>query len=470
MPPKFGTSGLRGLVTELTSPLITDHVRAFIAACPTGTGIFVAYDLRASSPAIAAMVIAAARGAGLAVTDCGALPTPALALAAMTAGAAAVMVTGSHIPADRNGLKFYTPAGEITKDHEAAILAALGQRHASHPAQAVQANTTAGAIYIARYLAAYGPAALTGMRIGVYTHSAVGRDLLLQAFAALGAATLDLGRSDIFVPVDTEAVSGETRAQLLAWAAENRVDAIVSTDGDGDRPLMTDAAGRIIPGDVLGQITAAALAAGVVVTPVSSNTGAEASGRFGRVIRTRIGSPFVIAVMEAVAGEAVAGEAVAGARCVGYEANGGFLLGFAARGPAGVLPPLMTRDSLLPLLAPLALARAGGLAALVAAEPPRFTASDRLQEVPTDRTQALVAHLGASPGARAGFLAGLGAVEAGVDRTDGLRLTLQGGRIVHLRPSGNAPELRFYAEAETREAAEGLLTAGLAALAGLLAA
>ena len=464
MPPKFGTSGLRGLVTELTGPLITDHVRAFIAACPTGTGVFVAYDLRASSPAIAAMVIRAARDAGLAVTDCGALPTPALALAAMAAGAAAVMVTGSHIPADRNGLKFYTPLGEITKDHETAILAALGQSHARHPAPPVQTNTTAGAVYLARYLAAYGPAALSGLRIGVYTHSAVGRDLLLQAFAALGAATLDLGRSDTFVPVDTEAVSGETRAQLLAWAAEHRVDAIVSTDGDGDRPLMTDAAGRIIPGDVLGQITAAALAAGVVVTPVSSNTGAEASGRFGRVIRTRIGSPFVIAAMEAVWGES------GGACCVGYEANGGFLLGFAAKGPAGVLPPLMTRDSLLPLLAPLALARKAGLAALVAAEPARFTASDRLQEVPTDRTQALVGHLGASAGARAGFLAGLGAVEAAVDRTDGLRLTLQGGRIVHLRPSGNAPELRFYAEAESREAAEGLLAAGLAALAGLLAA
>jgi len=189
------------------------------------------------------------------------------------------------------------------------------------------------------------------------------------------------------------------------------------------------------------------------VTPVSSNTGLEASGRFATVIRTKIGSPFVIAGMEA-----------AGGRVVGYEANGGFLLGFAAMGPVGALPPLMTRDALLPVIAPLALARvAGGLAALVAREPQRFTAADRLQDVPTDRSQNLVARLQAGPAARAAFLADFGR-EQSADQTDGLRITLEGGRIVHLRPSGNAPELRFYAEAESQVAAEALLARGLSVL------
>ena len=126
MAPKFGTSGLRGLVVELTPDLVADHIRAFLAACPTGTGLWVGRDLRPSSPDLAAVVLQAARAAGLTTVDCGAVPTPALALAAMNAGAAAVMVTGSHIPADRNGLKFYLPHGEIAKTDEAAILAALG--------------------------------------------------------------------------------------------------------------------------------------------------------------------------------------------------------------------------------------------------------------------------------------------------------------------------------------------------------
>lgn len=77
MPPKFGTSGLRGLVTELTPDLVGTHVQAFIRACPVGSGLFVGRDLRPSSPAIAGMVADAACAAGLAVTDCGDVPTPA---------------------------------------------------------------------------------------------------------------------------------------------------------------------------------------------------------------------------------------------------------------------------------------------------------------------------------------------------------------------------------------------------------
>ncbi len=455
MPPKFGTSGLRGLVTELTPDLVGAHVQAFIRACPVGTGLFVGRDLRPSSPAIAGMVADAAAAAGLVVTDCGDVPTPALALAAMNAGASAVMITGSHIPADRNGLKFYTPAGEITKAHEAAILAALGGKTDPVTGGHVVQNTTAGADYVARFVAAYGTA-LTGLRIGVYSHSAVGRDLLLDVFAQLGADVIELGRSPDFIPVDTEAVDPAIRVQLKSWAAEHGLDAIISTDGDGDRPLMTDAAGTVIVGDILGQITGAALGASVAVTPVSSNTGAE--DRFGTVIRTRIGSPYVIAGMETATGDVV-----------GYEANGGFLLGFAADGPLGPLPPLMTRDAVLPLVAPLAqAARVGGLASLVADQPARFTAADRLQGVPTEVSKALVEGFDTDPAKRANFLTQMNGVEVGVDRTDGLRMTCQDGRIMHLRPSGNAPELRLYVEADSTDLAAQTLTQGLAVLRGLV--
>ncbi len=456
MAPKFGTSGLRGLVTELTDALVADHVAAFLAACDPGRGLFVARDLRPSSPRIAGAVIAAARAAGVDVTDCGAVPTPALALAAMGAGAASVMVTGSHIPADRNGLKFYTPAGEITKADEAAILAGLGRPVPSGGGGALSRDETAGPAYVARYVAAFGPQALQGRRIGVYSHSAVGRDLLLAVFAGLGAGVVELGRADSFISVDTEAVDPAIRAELLARAGGGGLDAIVSTDGDGDRPLLTDATGKVIPGDILGQISAAFLGADTVVTTVSANTGVEAGGRFARVIRTRIGSPFVIAGMETAPG-----------RSVGYEPNGGFLLGFDAAGPAGPLPRLMTRDSLLPLIAPLVAAGTGSLADRVAAEPARFTASDRLQEVPTDRTQALVARLAADPSP---LLAPLGEGEVGRDLTDGLRLCLASGRVLHLRPSGNAPELRLYAEAADPAGAEALLRAGLAHVGDLIAA
>lgn len=456
MPPKFGTSGLRGLVTELTPELVADYTRAFLAACETGSGLYLGRDLRSSSPDIAAVVAEAARGEGVAVTDCGALPTPALALAAMGAGAASLMVTGSHIPDDRNGLKFYTPTGELTKTGELAIGGALGRPPGGQDGPAPVQDAAAGPAFLARYVSAFGAEALAGLRIGVYSHSAVGRDLMIAALEALGADVVELGRSGHFIPVDTEAVPEETRAQLASWAAGGGLDAIVSTDGDGDRPLVADAAGEVVPGDVLGQITGALLGAEVAVTPVSSNTGAEAGGAFARVIRTKIGSPFVIAAMEE-----------AGGRVVGYEANGGFLLGFDADCGAGVLPALMTRDSLLPIVAPLVAARRAGqsLAQRVAAEPARFTAADRLQEVPTEASRALVARLVEDAAARAEFLAEFGGAATAVDTTDGLRITLDTGRIVHLRPSGNAPELRFYAEAESADAARDFLARGLEILA-----
>jgi len=454
MPPKFGTSGLRGLVTELTPDLVGAHVQGFIAACPVGTGLWVGRDLRGSSPDIAGYVADAARAAGVDVTDAGAISTPALALASMAAGAGAVMITGSHIPADRNGLKFYMPAGEITKAHETAILGALGGT-ASTGAGSLTHNTTAAADYLNRYVTAYGTQALSGLRIGNYAHSAVGRDLTADVLRALGAEVIDLGRSDSFVPVDTEAVDAETRALLADWAVKHGLDALVSTDGDGDRPLMADHQGQIVVGDVLGQITAASLSAKTVVTPVSSNTGAEAGGAFARVIRTRIGSPYVIAGMEEAGGDVA-----------GYEANGGFLLGFAAAGPAGPLPALMTRDSLLPLVAPLALARARGvsLADIVADQPSRFTAADRLQDVPVETSQALVARLTTDAAARTDFLTPFGAEARAQDTTDGLRLTLRDGRIVHLRPSGNAPELRLYIEAHSPQIATESLALGLETL------
>ncbi|MEX0364852.1 MAG: phosphomannomutase [Ruegeria sp.] len=465
MSPKFGTSGLRGLVTELTDDLVADHVRAFLSACPHGGQVYVGWDLRPSSPRIADAVCAAAAATGVEVVRVGALPTPALALAAIEAGAAAVMVTGSHIPADRNGLKFYVPTGEISKDDETAILAHLGRATGADTGDGmVRDDPNALDAYHARYVAAFGPGALNGLRIGVYEHSSVARDVLGVVLQTLGAETVGLARSDTFIPVDTEAVDPDTRAQLAAWAQDHELDAIVSTDGDGDRPMVADATGRIVPGDVLGPLTARLLGARQLVTPVSSNSMIADMPAFDSLQRTRIGSPYVIAGMERTL------TADPDAPVAGYEANGGFLLGFTARGPAGPLPPLMTRDSLLPIIAPLVAARRAnqGLAELMAALPARHTAADRLQGIEPAASAPFLATLMEDAARRAIFFDTMPA-ETGTDVTDGLRVTFEGGDVVHLRPSGNAPEFRCYAEAGTADAARTLVASHLEKLRDVLA-
>ena len=449
MAPKFGTSGLRGLVTDLTKECVQGYVAAFAKACPIGTGLYVGHDLRASSPTLAGYIADAGSKAGLAVTFCGPVPTPALALAAMQANAAAIMVTGSHIPADRNGLKFYTSSGEITKVDEQAILGAVGTVLPDALGPTPVARTDVAAQYSARYQLAFGET-LQGKKIGVYAHSAVGRDSLQALLRDLGAIVIALGRSDVFVPVDTEAVGQDLRAQLRKWAQEHRLDAIISTDADGDRPLLADEAGEIVVGDVMGQITARGLGADHVVTPVSSNSGVLLGGHFQSVSQTKIGSPFVIAGMQAQSG-----------KTVGYEANGGFLLGFDAQGPTGPLPALMTRDALLPILMVLSMSCDSSVADLVAQEPACFTASDRLQEIDTTRAKMVISDLSTSAESRDNFLSVFKAKGAKIDATDGLRFSLHDGCVVHLRLSGNAPELRVYAEAKTVSKAQEILQRGL---------
>lgn len=461
---KFGTSGLRGLVSEMTDPLCADYVAAFLdhlaASGPAPAALLLGRDLRPSSPRIARACAAAARARGVDAVDCGALPTPALALAAGTRGVPAIMVTGSHIPFDRNGLKFYRPEGEITKADEAGILAHLGAAPEPEAARKGARRDDAGAAiraYRARGIGFFPEDILAGWRIGVYQHSAVGRDLLAETLRALGAEAIPLGRSAHFVPIDTEAIRPEDEALARAWCAGHRLDALVSTDGDGDRPLIADEAGAFLRGDVIGVLAARYLGAEAVATPISSNTMLERSGWFPRIRRTRIGSPHVVAAMAALMAESAG-------FTVGYEANGGFLLGGPVTGPGGgALAPLVTRDATLPMLCVLALAAERGkpLSALPATLPPRFTASDRLTDFTPERAQTLLADLAGL----AELLADLGERVAAVDLTDGVRMRLGGDQIVHLRASGNAPELRCYAEAADPGQAKGLVAAMLAAIA-----
>lgn len=106
------------------------------------------------------------------------------------------------------------------------------------------------------------------------------------------------------------------------------------------------------------------------------------------------------------------------------------------------------------------------LAGLVATLPRRFTLSDRLAEMPTARSQAQIAALRQDPdtgAASLGLLDACGGL-AHVDETDGLRMTFDNGEIVHLRPSGNAPELRVYVEGDSPERTAELLKTGMEAV------
>ena len=448
---KFGTSGLRGLAVDLIGAESRRYAAAFVHYLQ-GKGVIgevlVGWDLRASSPEIAGDVIAAIASAGATAVACGELPTPALAFEALNRRAPAVMVTGSHIPADRNGLKFYSAGGEIDKADEAGILAALGP----DPGGMGTATNEPEALrrYRDRYTGMLPYGALRGWRVGVWEHSSVARDLLIDVLDHYGAEVVPLSRSDAFIPVDTEAVSADTLTELAGWVSSHQLDGLISTDGDADRPLLVDETGALIRGDTIGILTARFLHADTVVTPVTSNSSIEGTGEFQEVIRTKVGSPYVIAGMGQGKGIVV-----------GFEANGGVLLGSDVTANGSTLSALPTRDAMLPILSVLGAARAAGqtLSQLTATLPPRFARSDRLEHVPQERSAALMEKLAADA---ADFFKPQGTIKA-TSTLDGMRFELSSGDVIHYRPSGNAPELRCYTEASTAERAEDLLGWGLKA-------
>ena len=467
---KFGTSGLRGLVVELDDGVCAAYTTAFLKrmaasheARPDGR-LLIGYDLRASSPRIARDCMAAAKTFGMAVENCGPLPTPALALRALTLKAPAIMVTGSHIPADRNGLKFYRPDGEIDKADEAGILSFLGVKA---PPAAVPGHVEivghALEAYGARLDGLLGAGALEGRRIGVYQHSSVARDLLIDILARAGADVIALGRSDVFVPVDTEALRPEDIAFAEEASRMHRLDALVSTDGDADRPLVADENGHFLRGDAIGLLTARFLGADGVVTPVTSNTATELCGMFKKVYRTKVGSPYVIEGMLSACDEGFQ-------RVVGFEANGGVLLGSSLPVSGGQLAALPTRDAILPILSVLGTAAKERMtvSALRRTVPQRFTCSGRIEHADTETSAPFLQGL-LDVDQRKGFFAELGTILE-CDNIDGIRVKLSNAEVIHYRASGNAPELRCYAEAASEQRSAQILQWGLRRAEGVLRA
>jgi phosphomannomutase len=463
---KFGTSGARGLADDMTDFVCYVYTRGFLQYLESigelkkcSTEVAIAGDLRPSTDRIMQAVRRATEDMGYTPVNCGKIPSPAVALYGLVNRIPAIMVTGSHIPADRNGIKFNKSSGEILKADEAGIRQQLvsiddslfkDSKRLSSPSNEQWAlSRTAEHMYIRRYLDAFPGDCLKGKRIAVYQHSSVGRDIVLEIVKGLGADAFALGRSDTFIPVDTEALRPEDVELAAKWAAEDSYDAIISTDGDSDRPLIADEKGQWFRGDVAGILCAKYLGADSISTPISCNSAVEKSGWFERVNRTRIGSPFVI--------ESMINASKGGAKVVvGYEANGGFLTNSDMAIFGKRLRALPTRDAVILHLCIILLAVKENkkLSEMTADLPERYTKSDRLKNFPQEDSKYILDLFNsgntAEDQAKATDVFGsLCGVCSGIDRTDGVRMTFDSDEIVHLRPSGNAPEFRCYNEAAT---------------------
>ena len=478
----FGTSGARGLATAMTDSVCYAYAKGFLQYLESigeikraGERVAVGGDFRPSTSRVMEAVCRAAEDMGYRAMNCGKIPSPAVALFGFENKIPSIMVTGSHIPDDRNGIKFNKCGGEVLKEDEQGMssqvvelddarFGADGNFAKVKPAHEV--SPVAGENYVMRYLNFFSHDALTGLRVGVYQHSAVGRDVLMKILSHLGAEVTPLGRSEKFIPVDTEAIRPEDVQLAREWAATDKFDALVSADGDSDRPLVSDENGNWLRGDVAGILCAKFLEADSISTPVSCNTAVEKCGWFAEIRRTRIGSPFVVSSM-------ILASATGAKRVVGYEANGGFLLNSDIETGGRKLRALPTRDAVIVMLGVLLLAKAQGktISELAATLPARFTASDRLKNFATEKSAAMLATFNSDSEAAdkstiEKMFGGICGAVASLNRMDGLRVTFANEEIIHLRPSGNAPEFRCYAEAASDTRAREITSLALAKISG----
>jgi len=483
----FGTSGLRGLLTDMTDLECFINASGFLGFLETaqqlspGSTIYVAGDLRDSTPRILQSVIAAITEKGHMAVHCGFIPTPALAYYALQNNAACIMVTGSHIPADRNGIKFYKLGGEILKQDEQAIKSAVssvraalyegdsssslfnetGSFRSSVPQLTI--DDTAKDSYISRYQDAFSTNALAGKKIVFYQHSAVGRDIVTTILENLGAEVIPVGRSDIFIPIDSENVTPDDQRYFKELAREHPgLYAIVSTDGDSDRPFVIDENGDFHRGDELGAIVTDWIKPDFAAYSISSNDAVDTYLEQQNIpyVHTKIGSPYIITAMQ---------ESGA-ARAIGWEVNGGYLLGTRVDTANGSLEPLPTRDAVLPIVVALVSAaeKATSLSGLFSILTPRFTSSGLIDEFPNIISKQIVEKYSTDSEENKKALShyfdevnGFGTIDT-INSLDGVRLYFSNGDIAHLRPSGNAPQLRIYSVADSQARADQIVALSIA--------
>src|SRR4029077_20363783 len=219
VPLAFGTSGLRGLVKDITDLEAYINVKAAlryllsIGDIDAGSGVVIAGDLRPSTDRIIRACAQAIVDSGCRVENAGKIPTPALLSHAISARRAGVMVTGSHIPFDRNGIKINKSVGEVLKSDELGITREIERVRVEEysrtaPTSAFDASgmfkrtpdlpsvdSAPAEAYVRRYLTSFTRRGLSGVRVLVYQHSAVGRDILPQILREFRAEVLTAGRS-----------------------------------------------------------------------------------------------------------------------------------------------------------------------------------------------------------------------------------------------------------------------------------
>ena len=433
----FGTNGIRGVFSEDFS---LEFVHDMTLAIGTFFGkgpVLIGYDGRESSPAICKVVSSALNSIGIDCNVAGIIPTPCLEFAVKSLGySGGFMITASHNPPQYNGIKPCASDGvEISREDELIIEDIyLKKSWLQKPAKWGITGTENRAIET--YL--NGIISHVDSKLIESKHFKVVLDLGNGAQAVSAPNFCELLDCETFLvnqkidgtfPGRGSEPTPQNLSELSEIVRENNADVGIAFDGDGDRSIFCDNNGDVLTGDksalVLTQHILKKNPNSLVVTCLNSGSSIEvlAEKFHSKVIRTKVGSVEVSRKM-------VPTDAL-----IGFEENGGFMYGKHNQ----------VRDGCMTLALMLDLLAISGkpLSEEIASLPPSFTTKDKIS-CSAEKIPKLISSLHEEfPNS---------------DISDGIKITLDPKNWVMIRPSGTEPIVRIYAEAESQEKLDTLMS------------
>jgi phosphomannomutase / phosphoglucomutase len=288
---------IRGVYGEDLTLALAERIGQAVGTIMAGRALVVGGDVRVSTPALKAALLAGLLRTPVRVIDVGRVPTPAFydAIAAHAADGGA-MVTASHNPAAYNGFKLSLGPRPVTPDDIARIAALVaGGDVAEGQGALVHVDTLAG--YGARLRSRL--AAPKAMRIVVDAGNGAAALVAPEVLRSLGHEVIEL-----FTDVDgtfpnrspNPSLPGELSA-LQGEVVGSGADVGVAFDGDGDRAVFVDSDGRVASAEEALVVFARALVRpgdAVVYDLKSSSVVAHAVEALGgRPVMERSGHAFI---------------------------------------------------------------------------------------------------------------------------------------------------------------------------------
>ncbi|MDX1376032.1 MAG: phosphoglucosamine mutase [Burkholderiales bacterium] len=271
-------------------------------------GVLIGKDTRISGYMIEAALEAGFSAAGVDVQLCGPLPTPGVAyLTRALRLDAGIVISASHNPFEDNGIKFFSGDGFKLPDAaeaeiERMLESPVGCNDAARLGRAVRVDDAAGRYIEFCKSTVAASLDLRGIKLVVDCAHGAAYHIAPHVFHELGADVVSIGNEPDGFNINAQ--YGATSPERIRGAVgEHGADVGIALDGDADRVVMVDSAGRLYDGDellyvIVRQRAAREAVAGVAGTQMTNLALEQALEAMGIAFeRAAVGDRYVLELL-----------------------------------------------------------------------------------------------------------------------------------------------------------------------------